>query len=154
MNKNFEIINEYKLNWVKAISKDAEPQKHVITNCIPGNVVIKNVKNGHCWTDLKSDQLLKLIEKNRYIQEVLCFYPFKVYFDIDKHTTDELLLNKIVDIINKYFPNGDMAISGSINDKKTSYHICLNNYLIQNKEEHKYLKSIVRIIKEEEEVLI
>ena len=30
---NFEIMKEYKLNWIKAITKDAEPQKHVINNC-------------------------------------------------------------------------------------------------------------------------
>ena len=148
---NFEIMKEYKLNWIKAITKDAEPQKHVINNCALGNVIIKTVVKGHAWVDVKPEQLLKLVEKNRYIQEVLAFYPFKVYFDIDKHSKDEELLNKIVDIVNKYFPDPDIAVSGSIFDKKTSYHIVANNYLIKNINDHKYLKSIVSLMKQEEE---
>ena len=151
MNNKIEIMREYKLNWVKGITKDAEPQKHVINNCTPGNVIIKTVFKGHAWIDVKPDQLLKLVEKNRYIQEILYTYPIKVYFDIDKHSKDESLLNKVIDIVNCYFPDPDIAISGSINDKKTSYHITCNNYLIKDVNDHKYLKSIVGLMKQEEE---
>ena len=76
-NNNFETMKEYKLNFIKAISKDAEPQKHVINNCIPGNIVIKTVVKGHAWTDVKPEQLLKLVEKNRYLQEYYVFILLK-----------------------------------------------------------------------------
>ena len=44
-----------------------------------------------------------------------------------------------------------MAISGSISDEKTSYHIALQNYIIHNEDERQTIKQIIKYISENEE---
>ena len=75
-----------------------------------------------------------------------------MFFDVEKDETSGpeylfYLLNKI----NKFFPHGDPAISGSITNKKTSYHITLNNYMITKKDERKTMKALVKEWKKDED---
>jgi hypothetical protein len=52
-----------------------------------------------------------------------------MYFDIDKKgETDNNFLDKIKQDILEYFPNAEMAVSGSLTTEKVSYHIVLQNY--------------------------
>ena len=55
------------------------------------------------------------------------------------------------DIIYEYFPDPDMAISGSCTDEKTSYHIVLNNYILNNQEDKLKLKDIVLYLRQEKD---
>ena len=41
-----------------------------------------------------------------------------------------------------------MAVSGSVTDEKTSYHIILNSYLIKNEKDRDYIKNIVKYLNE------
>lgn len=113
------------------------------------NVPIKSwtIKNGQMWGICSPNQLLKLIEKNNGIYELLHNYPKKVYFDVDKseNFTDNYL-ETIKNHIETLFPNGDMAISGSKTEQKESYHIILNNYHIRNKEELETMKLIAKFM--------
>lgn len=106
-------------------------------------------KNGRAWGYTQPLKLLELIKNNKGIYEVITKFPHKLYFDIDK-TGDvkDSFLNDVKDIINKYFPNAELAISGSIKPEKVSYHIIVNNYTIHNQEEREYVKQIIKHISE------
>tara|TARA_R110000868_G_scaffold60915_4_gene185502 strand:- start:266 stop:3157 length:2892 start_codon:yes stop_codon:yes gene_type:complete len=113
-------------------------------------------KNGRVWGYTQPLKLLELIKSNKGIYEVITAYPHKLYFDIDKTTfkksgakgefegVSPSFLDDIKQVINKYFPNAELAISGSINPEKVSYHIICNNYTIHNPEEREYVKQIVK----------
>ena len=53
-------------------------------------------------------------------------------------------LAKVKEILNEYFPNADYAVSGSITENKTSFHLIINNYVIHNKEERNYVQMITK----------
>lgn len=103
-------------------------------------------KNGRVWGAMDPNNLLKIINKNYGLYEVLTKYPLKMYFDIDKKRGSETIddfLNLCKNQILECFPNARMAISGSISDEKISYHIVLNNYTINNEIEMDNAKIIV-----------
>ena len=151
MNNNFKIVKFLKIEWIKNLTQGGA-QDYLINNNPINDRIIKSdtQKHGQMWSSVSNEQLLKIVEKNNGIQEVLTKYPIKAYFDIDEDSKDEELLNRTINLINKYFPNADIAVSGSITDIKTSYHIALNNYIINNPEDLNYLKSIVKVLKETE----
>lgn len=120
--------------------------KKCIEKCPSDQIVfhINNPKNGRVWCYTTPDNLLQLLTKNNYIYEVLSQYPLKVFFDYDFRGTSEApVLPKIKEIIETYFPNAQYAISGSITEYKTSYHIILTNYIMYNKDDLLILKHIV-----------
>ena len=122
-----------------------------IEDCIksPGNVVVWSwtKKDGKLWGHVTPDVFLHLMKLNRGLYEVIHAFPHKVYFDIDKKGKgDTEYLQTVKDIIEKYFPNADMAISGSIAEAKTSYHIVLQNYVIRNEADRQYMKHTVKHI--------
>ena len=149
--QDFKSLIIYKTQWLKNASDKGGAQDLVISCKPEKNVVIKSVskKNGQMWADVSPKELLKLVEKDAGVQEVLSQFPYKAYFDIDEPSKDTALLDKVVKLIDEYFPNGDLAVSGSINPKKTSYHVALNNYLITSKEDLKYFKLLVKLLKEQ-----
>lgn len=105
-------------------------------------------KTGRAWTSTEPNKLLKLLDKNYGLYEIITDFPHKMYFDIDKKgdNISETFLTDIKTIILKYFPNADMAISGSIKTEKTSYHIVLQNYVIHNIQEQTTIKHIVKYL--------
>lgn len=106
-------------------------------------------KNGRMWGNVIPSYLLKLLEKNHGLYEVVTSFPHKVYFDIDKKGEASCdYIETIKQTILQFFPNADMAISGSINETKTSYHIVLQNYSIHNETERTTMKHIVKHINE------
>jgi hypothetical protein len=124
--------------------------KKCIEKCPPNNIVfhINHPKNGRSWCYTTPDNLLHLLTKNNYIYEVLTQYPLKVYFDYDLSGVEPqaVTLDQIKQIIEKYFPNAQYAISGSITEYKISYHIILTNYILYNKDDLLILKHIVTYI--------
>lgn len=125
----------------------------VIRDCPADCVVILShtEKNGRIWTAVKPNRLLELVCENKGIYEVITKFPHKVYFDIDKKGGDEGYLEKIKKIIQRYFAGCEFAVSGSITEEKTSYHIILPNYVIHNKEEQLYMKHLTKYIKDNED---
>ena len=113
---------------------EKEDQKNIIH--------IDNKNSGKLWGQATEGEILKLIEKNIGLYEVITHYPCKVYFDIDGDKNASLV--EIKAIINKYFTNCLMSISGYEIENKNSYHIILNNYIINNVDELQHLKVIVK----------
>ncbi len=111
--------------------------------------LIKCVVNyRHLWTIMKEDNILNFVKNNNsFICEILCDYPCRVFFDIDCTEVDKLNLEQVKEIINKYFENPRMAISGSETSIKKSYHITLPDIIIQNSDDLLKLKQKVGSIK-------
>ena len=143
----FTTFNFKKVNFLKNNSSECGALNEILRiNKDNKNVIhMHNKKHGRAWGLCSEDKILKLVAKNSGIYEVITKYPFKIYFDIDKQgKQDSSYLTEIKAIILKYFKDANLSISGSITDKKTSYHITLNNYLITNEEEKNSLKYLVK----------
>lgn len=140
-------VNIWKTRFWKNGAEKTGAQDDAIKAITADHIPIKSwtVKHGQMWGITTPDKLLKLIEKNNGIYELLHSYPKKVYFDVDKsdNFTDDYL-QTIKQHIENLFPDGDMAISGSKTEQKESYHITLNNYLIHDKEQLEAMKLIVK----------
>jgi len=139
----------HKLNWLKKTS-DESAMHQVIKNKKKSEVVIhsQTKKNGRLWTAVEPETLKNLININGGFYEVITDYQHKVYFDIDKDgPPEEGYLERITEKIEEIFPDGDMAISGSVTEDKTSYHIILNHYLVDSEAERMQLKAIVKYLK-------
>ena len=108
------------------------------------------------WGSTNINNMDKLIKSNKGLYEVLTTYPQKIYFDIDKKDYNDSIndydyLKTLKAIIYEYFPDPDMAVSGSCTDDKTSYHIVLNNYILNNQEDKTKLKEIVLYLRQEKD---
>jgi hypothetical protein len=136
----------WKIPFFKNVTKEGGAMKDAISACNNNEVVIhsQTVKNGRMWGHTEPIILANLIEKNYGIYEVITNFPHKLYFDIDGDTSCNLQVVK--EIINQFFPNADIAVSGSITEKKISYHIICDNYTIHDEEERIYIKTIVKHI--------
>lgn len=120
----------------------------VINNRPPEpNIIIERNNNGRFWSAIEPKQALKLLTKDYQLYEVLTTdRPRKVYFDIDYlGKADDTFLPLILNGIQEVLPysDADIAISGSVNDVKTSYHIVLNNYIIKTDTDRNVLKGVV-----------
>jgi hypothetical protein len=112
-------------------------------------------KTGKLWGCVTPDKALDLIKKNNGWYEVMSDFPHKVYFDIDA-PVDRLYndieqkehLHTILDAIYMYFIDADCAVSGSYTDKKISYHITLQNYMIYSLQDRETMKVLNTHIKE------
>lgn len=143
-------IRVWKTRWWKNITKteggaQAEAIKHVGADevCIAS----QTERDGRMWGISTPQNLITLIEKNHGIYELITKFPHKVYFDIDK--TENITggcLEHFTAIINELFPDGDIAVSGSVTDAKISYHIVLNNYMIHNEDERTQIRMIAKYL--------
>jgi hypothetical protein len=148
---NFNIQKFQKLYWLKNASENGGAMKMVIDSVTPNNIILNSVtkKLGRLWTDTTPENLLQLTSKDNGIYEDLSFSPHKVHFDIDyKGNHDTNLLKCLKDGINEIFIDAEFAISGSITDAKTSYHIILSNYIISNENDRQIMKGITRYLNE------
>lgn len=163
-------------NWLKNATADGGALKEVIKNKKPNEIILNHVskkyekvKELRMWGSCTPEALLPLITSNNYLYEVITSYPYKVYFDIDEEIEpdkptelDELFelleiepieknindyLKPHIRVINELFPNGDIAISGSLSASKASFHITLNNYLIRSDIDREVVKIIVETLK-------
>ena len=102
-------------------------------------------KYGYGWSLIKEDDIYNLVKNNNAnICEVLSIYPKKVYFDIDGTEPKNIDLKTVKDIINEYFPNEKLSISGYETDVKKSYHIILSNLILEDEKDLNLLKKIVQ----------
>jgi len=129
-------------------------QAEAIKNCPVDSVGVGIIhpKFGRKWGYAKPEQLLRLLKKNNGVYEMISKYPYQVYFDIDKKVPPEeaglLFLMSIKEWLSKYFPDAEYAVSGSVTQERTSFHITLNNYIIHNDEERHQLKMITKYLGE------
>ena len=142
----------YKIDFYKNISDKGGAMNCAIKNALKDDVIIHIQKQnkGRLWGSCQPKGLLKLLETNKGLYEVITSFPHKVYFDIDEKTVDNFdeWLSMVKCIINDYFPNGDVAISGSETENKTSLHVILNNYMLHNETQREHMKQLVKYISE------
>jgi hypothetical protein len=124
-----------------------------ISNAKTSDIIVhsQTKKMGRLWGSMNPEKALVSIQANHGIYEVLAKFPLKVYFDIDKKRNganpDEFLALCKTQILS-VFTAGTIAISGSVTDEKLSYHIVLNNYLIENEEQLQHVKRLVKLLNE------
>ena len=127
-------------------------QDKAISMASPTDVILNShtTKLGRMWGFCQPSHLLKLLEKNHGLYEVITKFPHKVYFDIDEGSIPafEPFITQVKSIIEEYFPNGNMAISGSFTPEKASLHIILNNYVIHNEAERTHIKMLVKYLQD------
>ena len=131
------------LPFFKNDSEECGAMAEAIRVCPPGNVVVWSFtkREGKQWGNVSPAVFLRLIQINRGMYEVISAFPHKVYFDIDKKGAAAAgYLESVKAVIVKYFPGAVMAVSGSVVESKTSYHIVLQNYLIRSEEDRQYVK--------------
>lgn len=139
----------WKVDFFKNNDENGGAMAEAIKNCQPDQIVIhsQTKKEGRVWGHTTPTIFVNLLEKNYGLYEVITQFPHKVYFDIDKHEgANETYLENIKNIIWQFFPNAEMAISGSITETKTSYHIVLQNYVITSEQERDQIKHIVKFL--------
>lgn len=139
----------WKLDWFKNDDENGGAMAEAIKECPAEHILIhsQTKKNGRLWGHTEPPKLLKLLETNHGLYEVIIKFPHKVYFDIDKSgSQDQSFLQQVKQIILTYFPNAEMAVSGSIKETKTSYHIVLQNYAIHNEQERDHMKHLAKYI--------
>jgi hypothetical protein len=147
---NLYTVIAHGVKWYKNKTKEGGAQNFVLQHARPreefksNDVCIQSVtkSNGRMWAIVSERKLHKLVHTNFGINEIVHSFPHKVFFDFDKKGRDDNFLEKIVPEIEKYFPGADMAISGSVRDEKTSFHIVLNNWTINSIEEQQAMKLI------------
>lgn len=148
-------ITYLKQTWFKNNDDKGGAMADAIRNKKTNEIAIlsQTKKVGRAWTAIETNKFLNLLSKNYGLYEIITDFPHKMYFDIDKKgdNISASFLQDIKDTILKYFPNADMAISGSIRPEKTSYHIVLQNYVIHNIEERTYIKHFVKYLKSMED---
>lgn len=113
-----------------------------------------NIYGGKMYGGLKKKNITDYLKKNNNIYEIiLTDEKRKVYFDIDCYfnNIEELFLYDCIGLVKEYFPNPELAISGSISQiikknkecYKHSFHFVLNNYYFENeKKQSKIMKQI------------
>ena len=151
---NFKTENFLGIDWLKNATKEGGAQDEVIrlkpteSNVVLNRVYKKYAKSAEVrmWASCEPLQLLPMIATNNNLYEVIHKFPHKVYFDIDEEIPAGGIATPLqthIDQINKLFPNSDMAISGSVTDSKASYHVILNNYMINTPNDRNTIKIIV-----------
>jgi hypothetical protein len=148
-------IRVFKNDFFKNDDDNGGAMGQAIEKCQPEQIVVhsQTKKHGRIWGSMTPNTLLKLLESNNGLYEVITKFPHKVYFDIDgkverQHTAQEFkewVANKLT-VISQFFPNAEYAVSGSNTDHKISLHIVLQNYAIHNEEERQHVKHLAKYI--------
>ena len=145
-------MEEVKANgctFYKNKSEAGGAQAHAIKSAPRQSAIIGTItqKMGRMWGYTTPANLLKQLEKNKGIYEIITEFPHKVYFDIDEEAKVDNFqeyIDKAKQTITQYFPNADFAISGSYTESKTSLHIIVNNYFIANEEQRQSMKILCK----------
>jgi len=137
----------WKTHFFKNASDKGGAMDMAIEKAPEDNVIIQSqtVKDGRMWGYTTPLRLLDLIKKNKGLYEVITSFPHKLYFDIDGDANC-VPLERLKEIINEFFPNAELSISGSKTDEKISYHIIAQNYIIHNEPERIYVKEVIKHI--------
>lgn len=137
----------WKVDWTKNASKAGGAQAQVLTEMTVDQIPLCTItqKNGRAWAAVDKEQYIKLTSKNHGIYEIIRpDSKRKVYFDVDwKGGENDCSLDTIKNKILEKFPDALFAVSGSITEAKTSYHIVLLNYHFNTQEDqHKMMRWI------------
>jgi len=128
-------------------------QEKLFKDVKDGELVVKKINNSrhHCWQITNPSNFIESTKSHtkEMLFEIIHHFPVKIYFDIDGKNPKECNLNIIKPIINKYFNNPKMAISGYETEKKNSYHIVLPELLIKDENDLTSMKKLVLKMKEE-----
>ena len=145
----FKIVEYKKQTWYKNASAEGGAMNKVIENMEEDDVCvhIQNQKHGRMWSSCSPSHVVKIIDKNIGLYEVITKYPHKCYFDVD--CEDGTPLKTFKEIIKKHIPDAQMAISGSETETKNSYHITINNYTINSIVDRENFKQFVMNLHEE-----
>ena len=144
MSKSIKIAN---IECLKNITSDGGAMHEIIRTKKEGHICLAfENKLGRQWGTTTPANLVKQIKKNLGAYEIIMF-PLKPYFDIDDLTFSNLKI--FTDIINEKIPNGKLSISGSETKEKHSYHITINNYIINNVEERNDFINFIKYLKKE-----
>jgi len=139
--------NIWKVDWTKNITKAGGAQAQVLTEMTADEIPLCFItkKDGRGWAAVSKEDYLRLCSKNHGIYEIIRpDAQRKVYFDVDmKGGGGECNLETIKEKILEKFPDALFAISGSITEVKTSYHIVLLNYHFNSQDDqHKMMRWI------------
>ena len=110
--ENFKVVKHLKINWLKNASKNGGAMQLIINSKPEHHNVIwsRTQKLGNMWADVNNEELLKLVQKDNSIYEVICKFPHKVYYDIDADNKDYDIYEKLVPKINELFPDAGKPI--------------------------------------------
>ena len=149
--QEFKTLRAYNIDWLKNASESGGAQNMVINSKPKGNIGIagQHHHHGRIYADATPAEFLKLIKNDINLCELISdrHYPYKMYFDIDGDNKPADFKETIINKINELFSDSDIAISGSEAEIRKSYHIILNNYHINNKDERNKFKAVVNYLK-------
>jgi hypothetical protein len=147
-------VKTLKSIYFKNTSDKGGAMARAITEHTPNSILnhSQTKKHGRMWGYSKPDTFLTNLEKNNGLYEIIHHFPHKVYFDIDEKAIDnfEGFLENVKRVIGGYFPNADLAISGSHTPEKASLHLVINNYLINNEADRTHMKALTKYIQDNE----
>lgn len=135
--------------WLKNNTAEGGAQAKAIKDLPVNRVGVHSMttKHGRMWSAMTAEAYLQLLQKNYGLYEIITRFPHKLYFDIDEKGRNEGLLNRVKEELSIYFPDVNWAISGSVTDAKTSYHLVAQNYTIGSEEDRTAIKTLVTILK-------
>ena len=150
-------MNVWKFPWFKNDTKECGAMNVAIEKAKPNDIIVHSLTTKYerpfkIWTCIEPTKYLELIKENKGLYEVINKFPHKLYFDIDKENLPIVeageYLERIKTYINMYFPNAveNIAVSGSITETKTSYHLVSQNYMIKTIQEQEIVKSICKYL--------
>ena len=144
-----ESVQFLKSAFFKNVSNQGGAQAHAIKTCPQGNIVLSRCKDKslRLWGSMTQNHYLNTVAKDHNLFEIITKYPHKVYFDIDgPHAEDfPTYIEQVKQKILEYFPNAEMALSGSNTEKKASIHVVLQNYMIFTEFQRDQVKEIAML---------
>lgn len=155
MTSMIKMINS---TFFKNTSEKGGAMTRAINEHTPNSILMhsQTKKHGRLWGFSTPNQFLTNLEKNNGLYEIIHHFPHKVYFDIDAIGSGVLkgaeppnfkeFIDKVKRIILGYFPDADLAISGSHTPEKASLHLVLNNYSINNEADRTHMKALAQYI--------
>ena len=154
MKNDFKIVKSFRgLDWLKNGTNKAGAQNMVVASAPDGNIILTSNNKWHnrIYTDIEPIKVLDVCKYDINSCELIRSDNHKIYFDVDAKASEiedkNTYKQSIIDAINLIFPDSDMAISGSENVYKYSYHITLNNYVCGSLKDKTLPKGIVKFLK-------
>jgi len=133
--------------FFKNVSANGGAQAHAIKMCPENHIVVARQADNHTklWGFMEPARFLEAIKINHHLFEIIPSYPYKVYFDVDGSEVKDFskYVEECKDQVLKYFPEADMALSGS-NNGKASIHIILQNYMVNNDHERNQVRVVAK----------
>ena len=126
-------------------------QNDLISRCEPSDkifkiIIEKDTRVYNCFSIVKEDKILDMIQENKAIHEIIFSYPRRVYFDIDIKN-DETTIFNLIQAIKVYISNDEANVYGYETEGKKSYHITLSNTYFENDEDRLKFKDYLIFLK-------